>query len=119
MTQDDKAIGRRVTLEEVARMAGVSRGTGSRLPLAAAGANAAPVCRSPTGLERTPIASGMGSIMPFPRLDGGPRTFSSKEWLLTGARSPGFGGAVAVVPGRTSRVPSTCPRRHMQPPTNP
>ena len=31
MTQDDKAIGRRVTLEEVARMAGVSRGTGSRV----------------------------------------------------------------------------------------
>ena len=76
---------------------------------------------SPAGLEleRTPFASGMGSIMPFPRLDGGPRTFSSNEWLLTGPRSPGFGGAVAVVPGRTSRVPSTCPRRHMQPLTNP
>ena len=31
MTQDDKAIGRRVTLEEVARMAGVSRATVSRV----------------------------------------------------------------------------------------
>jgi DNA-binding LacI/PurR family transcriptional regulator len=31
MTQDDKAIGRRVTLEEVARLAGVSRATSSRV----------------------------------------------------------------------------------------
>ena len=31
MTQDDRAIGRHVTLEEVARMAGVSRATVSRV----------------------------------------------------------------------------------------